>query len=81
MGLCQKAISIVLFAGFVSVSTASAERLREDDKLRQADVCEMLKQSDEEIHEIYPNEYYDCHAHSRFFKLSAISANESAHHG
>ena len=37
---------------------------------QQADLCEMLKHSKDELQLSYPNEYYDCHAHSRFFKLS-----------
>lgn len=70
MALSFKALSV-----FLALSTLVAHEgvAPNSDKALQADVCEMLRDSHEEIHLRYPNEYYDCTAHGRFFKDASLA--------
>jgi hypothetical protein len=74
MGLCLRLSLIGLFATAVSASSA----VTVGRSFQQADVCELLRESHEHLQNEYPNEYYDCHAHSRFFKMGSrvIPANK-----
>lgn len=68
MGLCLKLSCIGLF-----LTTASAIGTQSTTvSFQQADVCELLKGAHEHLQKEYPNEYYDCNAHSRFFKMGSL---------
>lgn len=69
MALCFKALSVFLAFSFVAASEPSRPRF---NKALQADVCEMLRDSHSELQMRYPNEFYDCTAHGRFFKEASL---------
>lgn len=75
MGLCLKmfSISVLLAAATLSPSTAAPETRQPQ---LQADLCELLRDEQEDLLNEYPNEYYDCHAHSRYLKLSSLNKTE-----
>ena len=68
MGFCLRLSVLGLF-----VFTVGASRTQKAARYQQADVCELLKNAHEDLQNEYPNEYYDCHAHSRFFKMGSLT--------
>ncbi|MBC7659803.1 MAG: hypothetical protein H7249_08850 [Chitinophagaceae bacterium] len=73
MGLCLRLSCIGLFLTAASAMPSQSA----PDKFRQADVCELLKDSRKGLQNEYPNEYYDCHAHSRFFKMGSLTPSSA----
>ncbi len=57
---------------FLASSPLPTYSTPQPSEIKQADVCEMLKESHEDLQSEYPNEYYDCHAHSRFEKMGSL---------
>ncbi len=83
MGLCLRfslVSSLLSLLAFASLSqdhgSVTNDTIRSDQK--QADLCELLREGHEDLLNEYPNEYYDCHAHSRFFKLSFLTLSTDA---
>jgi hypothetical protein len=81
MGLCLR-FSCFLIASVAFVSSnyqGSRSVLLPEPSLdqKQADLCELLREGHEDLLNEYPNEYYDCHAHSRFFKLGYARPSSS----
>ncbi|MES2745632.1 MAG: hypothetical protein V4655_09390 [Bdellovibrionota bacterium] len=76
MGLCLR-FSLVSSLLLVSSLFSQDRGLTADETAapdqKQADLCELLREGHEDLLNEYPNEYYDCHAHSRFFKLSSLT--------
>ncbi len=71
MGLCLRLSFIGLFFSTASLIPDPVA----SPSFQQADVCELLKESHEHLQNEYPNEYYDCHAHSRFFKMGSLTVS------
>jgi len=71
MVLCLRLSFLGLFLTAVNSTPAPTA----PTPFKQADVCELLKDSHEHLVNEYPNEYYDCHAHSRFFKMGSLPIN------
>lgn len=79
MGVCLKlCVSIIMLSTQMpSFAPREVTPAQSEPSHKTADVCELLRDAHEFDHEEvlneYANEYYDCHAHSRFDKLSAIA--------
>lgn len=70
MGLCLR----ICMASFLALAVNSSVESRPAQQFqKQADLCELLRDPHEEILNEYPNEYYDCHAHSYFFKMGSVT--------
>lgn len=76
MGLCLRLCVALLLLSFEIPQTSTQDKTQ-SLPFKQADVCELLRGAHEELLNEYPNEYYDCHAHSRFDKLGAVDVAEA----
>lgn len=68
MGLCRWILA-GLFA-VLALAPENSKTISSQNLERSADLCELLRDEQEDLLNEYPNEYYDCHAHSRYLKLS-----------
>lgn len=73
MGLCLRLSCI----GLLFTAASATPSQKPSDLFQQADVCELLRDSHEHLQNEYPNEFYDCHAHSRFFKMGALTQDSA----
>lgn len=72
MGLCLKILSIPVLLAATTLAPSTATPQTPVPQL-QADLCELLRDEHEDLLNEYPNEYYDCHAHSRYLKLGSLT--------
>lgn len=74
MGLSLRIAIIPFLIGATSLAPAPKVQEPQAPQL-QTDLCELLRDEHEDLLNTYPNEYYDCHAHSRYLKISSAPAD------